>query len=61
MTIDELKNKDKVTREDIANLFESIGKPGTKQKEKLEALKSLNIQNTQGHDISLLADSWSEF
>ena len=61
MTIDELKNKDKVTREDIANLFKSIGKPGKKQDEKINALKELNIKNTQGHDIYLLADSWSEF
>lgn len=61
MTIDELKLQPKITRQDISDFFETIGKPGENREEKLEAMRSLNKQNSQGHDISLTAESYSTF
>jgi len=59
--IDELKAKDKLTRVDIAQLLESIGKPGEKQDEKLKAIKELNISNSQGHGLETTLDGYGEF
>ena len=50
-----------VTREDLAQLLASIGKPGKKREEKLAAVKALNVQNSQGHDLSLTLESFQEF
>lgn len=46
--IHELRNKDQITRQDITDLLESIGKPGKKRDKKLEAVKQLNRENFQG-------------
>ena len=45
------------TRQDIADVLESVGEPGIKQQEKLETVESLfsNLghghKNNQGHDL----------
>lgn len=48
--LEEIKNKpkNKITREDIANLLQSKGAPGKKQEEKIEAVKELGLTNSQG-------------
>lgn len=61
MTIEDLKSKPKISREDIGELLESIGEPGEKQEEKLQALQELSQSNRQGHDISLTAETYSQF
>jgi len=49
------------TRNDLAQLLASIGEPGQKRKEKTEAVKELNMSNTQGHDLSLILESFKEY
>lgn len=61
MDVNTLKNKRGLNREDIAALLASIGAPGKRREEKLEALKSLNKQNNQGHGLELTAESYAAF
>jgi len=61
MDVSDLKRRSVITRADIALLLESIGKPGEKRVEKLDALKELNRSNRQGHDLSLIAESFAGF
>lgn len=61
MTIEDLKNKPKITREDIATLLKSIGEPGDKQEEKMQAVQELSKTNRQGHDLSETLESYMEF
>lgn len=61
MSVDTLKKQAKISRSDVANLLASIGKPGQKRDEKLAALKELNKQNRQGHDLSLTAETYPEY
>lgn len=59
--IEELQNKPQITRADIIDLLTSIGAPGEKQDEKVEAVKSLNRKNRQGYGIEQTLESYSEF
>jgi hypothetical protein len=61
MSLDDLKKKRNITRTDIAELLASLGEPGQNREEKLAALKSLNRQNRQGHDLSVTAESYREY
>lgn len=49
------------TRQDISDLFVSLGKPGENQEAKLNALAKLNKQNRQGHDIVLTAETYETY
>ena len=49
------------TREDLAKLLASLGKPGENQDAKIEAVKKLNIKNKQGHGVELTLESYKEF
>lgn len=59
--MEELKKKRRLTREDIANLLISIGEPGEKQDEKMQAVQELNRNNRQGHGIHETLESYQEF
>lgn len=61
MTIEELKSKPQITRQDVAELLVSFGAPGEKQDEKIEAVRSLNRSNRQGIDLSESLHSYGEF
>lgn len=61
MTIDELKAKSTISREDIGQLLSSIGEPGKKQDEKIKVVRSLERSNRQGHGIEVTLESYSEF
>lgn len=50
--LEELKTKRNITRQDISNLLESIGVPGDKREEKVEAVASLQLANFQQVDLS---------
>jgi hypothetical protein len=45
--LEELKNKQAITREDIEQLLQSIGIPGDQREAKVEAIKQLNLSNFQ--------------
>lgn len=60
-TVEDLKNRPQISREDIENLLATIGKPGEKQEEKIEAVKSLGRTNRQGFNISETLHSYSGF
>lgn len=57
----ELKQKTNLTRQDISELLISIGKPGKKRDEKIEAVKQLEKQNSQGIDVIHTLDSFEAF
>jgi hypothetical protein len=59
--IEELRNKDVITRADIVALFESIGAAGENRQAKLDAIKQIDRLNFQG--ISLVEDveSYAEY
>lgn len=61
VSVDELKSKTKLTRSDIAELLSSIGKPGEKREEKLEAIKQLNRANLQKYGLETTLDSYLEY
>jgi hypothetical protein len=56
-----LKTQGKITREDIAALLASIGKPGKKRDEKLKAVQELERKNMQGHGLEVTLDSYGEW
>ncbi len=57
----DLKSKDRITRQDIADLLKSIGKPGEKRDDKLKAVQELELKNNQGHSVESTLDSYAEF
>lgn len=59
--LQELKIKPDLTRQDIADLLKSIGAPGEKRDEKLEAVKQLGKINRQGHGLELTLDGYGEY
>jgi hypothetical protein len=59
--LDELKTKQNLTRSDITELLKSIGKPGQKRTEKEEAVKSLELSNSQNVGVHETLESYSEF
>lgn len=50
-----------MTRQEISTLLSSIGKPGQKQQEKLEAVRQLELKNNQGHNIEVTLESYPEY
>lgn len=54
-------NKKIVTRADLAELLASIGAPGEKRDEKLQAVMELDMKNPQGHGIHLTLESYQEY
>lgn len=61
VSVEDLKTKPQISREDIGALLASIGKPGQKQKEKISAVEELERFNKQGHNLSESLPSYSEF
>jgi hypothetical protein len=61
MDIETLKKQRKITRDDISALLASLGKPGDNREAKLEAMRSLNRHNKQGHGIEMTAESYQAF
>lgn len=61
MDVETLKGQPRISRKEVSKLLASIGKPGTKREEKLQALRDLEKRNSQGHDLSLTAESYPEF
>lgn len=59
--IDELKAKKLITIEDIENLLKSIGEPGEKHQEKLDAVKSLGKKNMQGFYLEETLSTYRNF
>lgn len=61
--LEKIKNKPKsqITREDIAKLLKSIGKPGEKLKEKQEAVAELGLKNFQGVKAEEWLDDYKEY
>jgi hypothetical protein len=59
--IEELKNKQGLSREDIGQLLKTVGKPGTKQDEKKAAIASLGKTNFQGIGLEESLIDYSEF
>lgn len=57
----ELKTKPNLTREDIAQLLASIGKPGEKREEKINAVKELEKQNFQNIKLEDSLASYEEW
>jgi hypothetical protein len=60
-TLEDLKNKPNLTRDDIAKLLESIAPPGKKLKTKINAVRKLEKSNFQGHDISTTLEGYNQF
>lgn len=58
---EQLKTKKNINRSDIAELLKSVGKPGQKHKEKVEAIRELNIRNFQGVNLADALDDYEEF
>lgn len=56
-----LKKKHSLNRSDICELLVSIGKPGEKRAEKIEAIKSLNLSNRQNIGVHETLESYREF
>jgi hypothetical protein len=50
-----------VTRQDVADLLKSIGKPGEKRDQKIKAIKDLEMKNSQGHALENTLDTYKEF
>lgn len=61
MTLEDLKDKPIIYREDIAELLASIGAPGEKQDEKTKAVKSLGKENSQKIGLEETLHSYKEF
>lgn len=59
--LDDLKLKQNLTRQDIADLLASLGAPGENQDAKIAAVKELNKENSQGIPLQNSLTSYSEF
>lgn len=59
--LDELKKKKNLTRDDIEGLLESIGGAGEKHQEKIDAVKSLAMFNTQSIPLETTLTSYGNF
>lgn len=60
-SIETLKAKQTLTRQDIAELLASIGKPGEKREEKTAAVKQLSRANFQQIDLAASLNSYEQF
>lgn len=61
MTVEELKAKGNITRQDISELLASIGAPGEKQDEKIAAVAELGLFNAQGHGVHDTLSTYGAF
>lgn len=61
MNIEELKGKKGITRDDIESVLESIGAPGEKRQEKVDAIKQLGLTGGQGVPLESTLDSYRSF
>lgn len=59
--LEELKNKQHITRADIAQLLTSIGVPGDKREEKVAAVKELGLSNFQQVGLETQLNDYSEY
>lgn len=59
--VEELKNKQYVDRSDIARLLSSIGAPGDKREEKIDAVKQLGLSNIQQIGLETQLNDYSEY
>lgn len=59
--MEDLKIKSQITRQDIADLLESIAKPGEKREEKHKAVQELNRQNFQNIKLEDSLASYKEW
>ncbi len=57
----DLKNEQNLTRTHISELLASIGKPGEKREEKIQAVIELEKKNSQGYGIETTLESYEEF
>lgn len=53
--------KTKFTRQDISEILKSIGAPGEKHKEKIEAVQKLGLKNVQGYGVELTLEGYEAF
>lgn len=61
MTVEELKTKPNLDRQDISDLLTSIGEPGEKRDEKLAAVQELELSNGQGISLESTLDSYGAY
>lgn len=61
VTVEDLKEKDQITRSDIAELLSSIGKPGENREEKYQAVASLGRSNFQGFGAEATLEEYQEY
>lgn len=59
--LDELRGKKSITRDDIERLLESIGEPGDKHQEKIDAVKLLNKPNRRSIKIEDTIEGYRGF
>lgn len=59
--MNDLRNKDQITREDIKELLESIGRPGEFRGEKRLVIAELNKENFQGIRLEEDIESYPEY
>lgn len=57
----DLKSKHPITRQDIADLLVSIGGPGEKRQEKIQAVRDLGKTNFQSIKLEDSLESYSEY
>lgn len=57
----DLKNEQNLTRTHIAQLLSSIGKPGEKREEKIQAVIELEKKNSQGYGIEHTLESYEQY
>lgn len=59
--IEDIRNKDQITRQDIADLLSSIGKPGECRDEKLKQVSTLRLANSQGVTLEEDLNSYAQW
>lgn len=57
----EARNSGAVTRTHIAEILALVGKPGKKREQKIEAIKQLSLENSQGYRVEENLDEYEEF
>lgn len=60
-SVELLKAKKKLTRNDIAELLKSLGEPGENREIKLEAVKQLTVSNFQGVRLESIVEDYQEY
>lgn len=60
-TIEDLTQKDIITRSDLADLLASLGAPGENREAKLEAVKALDRRNFQGFGLEETIEEYQEY